>query len=202
LTLERLEREIRLLETYAVVTTILFVVALLAVTGMAQSQRQRFTEIDVERLNVVEPDGRLAPAIANRQRIAAPMIDGKELPRELSQGRVGSAGMIFFDPQGTEAGGLTFRTELRPDGTYTATRSLTFDQHQQDQVVGLQYSDNGKNRGQGLSVWDRPTSITLLWSTPRMRHAWNFWTKRAKSSTRFRDRSALSDGQVPSNAFA
>jgi hypothetical protein len=89
------------------------------------------------------------------------MIDGKELPRELSQGRVGSAGMIFFDPQGTEVGGLVFRTELRPDGTYTATRSLTFDQHQQDQVVGLQYSDNGKTRGQGLSVWDRLTSITL-----------------------------------------
>jgi hypothetical protein len=79
----------------------------------------------------------------------------------LAQGRVGSAGMIFFDPQGTEVGGLTFRTEIRPDGTYTASRSLTFDQHQQDQVVGLQYSDNGKTRGQGLSVWDRPTSITL-----------------------------------------
>jgi hypothetical protein len=136
MTLEHLEREIRLLRAYAVVTTILFVVALLAVTGMAQRQRQRFTEIDVERINVVEPDGRLALAIANTQRIAAPMIDGKELPLELSQGRVGSAGMIFFDPQGTEVGGLTFRTELRPDGTYTATRSLTFDQHQQDQSSG------------------------------------------------------------------
>jgi hypothetical protein len=161
MTLEYLEREIRFLKAYAVVATIFFVVAVLAVTGMAQSQRQRFTEIDVERINVIEPDGRLALAIANTQRIAAPMIDGKELPRELSQGRVGSAGMNFFDPQGTEVGGLIFRTELKPDGTYTATRSLTFDQHQQDQVVGLQYSDNGKTRGQGLSVWDRPTSITL-----------------------------------------
>ena len=142
-------------------TTTLFVVALLAATGAAQDQRQRFPEIDVERINVVEPDGRIALAIANTQRIPAPMIEGKELPRELSQGRVGSAGMIFFDPQGTEVGGLTFRTELRPDGTYSATRSLTFDHQQQDQVVGLQYSDNGKTRGQGLSVWDRPTNITL-----------------------------------------
>ena len=143
------------------VTTILIVAALFAVPGVAQSQRQRFTEIDVERINVVEPDGRIALAIANTQRVPGPMIDGKELPRELSQGRIGSAGVIFFDPQGTEVGGLIFRTELRSDGTYSATRSLTFDQHQQDQVVGLQYSDNGKTRGQGLTVWDRPTGITL-----------------------------------------
>jgi hypothetical protein len=161
MTIEHLEREFRFLKAYAVATTILFVVALVAVTTRAQSQGQRFTEIDVERINVVEPDGRLVLAIANTQRMAAPMIEGKELPRELSEGRVGSAGIIFFDPQGTEVGGLTFRTELRPDGTYAASRSLTFDQHQQDQVVGLQYSDNGKTRRQGLTVWDRPTSITL-----------------------------------------
>ena len=161
MTIERLEREIRVLKGYAVLSTTVFVALLFGGGGVAQGQRQRFTEIDVERVNIVEPDGRLALAIANTQRIAAPMIDGKELPRELSQGRIGSAGMIFFDPRGTEVGGLIFRTEVRPDGTYSATRSLTFDQHNQDQVVGLQYSDNGKTRGQGLSVWDRPTSISL-----------------------------------------
>jgi hypothetical protein len=158
---EHLEREIRLLKGYAVLSTTLFVACSFGASGVAQGQRQRFTEIDVERVNIVEPNGRVALAIANTQRMPGPMIDGKELPRELSQGRVGSAGMIFFDVQGTEVGGLIFRTEVRPDGTYTATRSLTFDQHNQDQVVGLQYSDNGKTRGQGLSVWDRPTSISL-----------------------------------------
>jgi hypothetical protein len=135
--------------------------AALATVGTAQGSRQRFTEIDVERVNIVEPDGRVALAIANTQRMPGPMIEGKELPRELSQGRVRSAGMIFFDSQGSEIGGLIYRLDVRPDGTYLATRSLTFDQHNQDQVVGLQYSDNGKTRGSGLSVWDRPTRISL-----------------------------------------
>jgi hypothetical protein len=55
-----------------VVTTLLIVAALFAVRGVAQSQRQRFTEIDVERINVVEPDGRIALAIANTQRYPDP----------------------------------------------------------------------------------------------------------------------------------
>ena len=35
------------------------------------------------------------------------------------------------------------------------------DQHDQDQVVGLQYADNGTTRAAGLNVWDRPTKISL-----------------------------------------
>jgi hypothetical protein len=136
-------------------------VALLTTFGTAQGQRQRFTEIDVERVNIVEPDGRLTLAIANTQRLPGPMIEGKELPRELSQGRVGSAGMIFFDSQANEIGGLAYRLDMNPDKTYSASRSLTFDQHNQDQVVGLQYSDNGSVRSAGLSVWDRSTRISL-----------------------------------------
>ena len=161
MTIVQLEREVRLLRAYAVILTVALVAALLGVVVTAQGQRQRFTEIDVERVNIVEPDGRIALAIANSQRIPGPIIEGKELPRELSQGREGSAGMIFLDSQGNEIGGLVYRLERRPDGTYSATRSLTFDQHNQDQVVGLQYSDNGKTRGSGLSVWDRPTRISL-----------------------------------------
>jgi hypothetical protein len=62
-------------------------------------------EIDVERLNIVEPDGRVALVLANTQRLPGPMLEGKELPKEISQGRIGSAGMISVDAQGTEIGG-------------------------------------------------------------------------------------------------
>jgi hypothetical protein len=161
MSLTQLEREVRFLKGYAVFSTTAVIFAFLTAFGAAQGQRQRFTEIDVERVNIVEPDGRVALAIANTQRMPGPMIEGKELPRELSEGRIGSAGMIFFDSQQNEIGGLVYRLDRNADGTYSAARSLTFDQHNQDQVVGLQYSDNGKTRGSGLNVWDRPTRISM-----------------------------------------
>ena len=37
-------------------------------SGVAQGQKQRFTEIDVERINVLEADGTVKLVIANRQR--------------------------------------------------------------------------------------------------------------------------------------
>src|SRR5207248_10238743 len=39
--------------------------------------------------------------------------------------------------------------------------SLTFDQHHQDQVVGIQYEQDGSKRSYGLSVWDRPTKVSI-----------------------------------------
>lgn len=156
----RLTREVRILKAYAIGSTVM-VAAILGTSLTAQNQRQRFTEIDVERINIVEPNGRVALVLANTQRLPGPMLEGKELPKEISQGRNGSAGMIFVDAQGTEIGGLTYRVDVKADGNYSASRSLTFDQHNQDQVVGLQYSDNGNNRAYGLSVWDRPTKITF-----------------------------------------
>lgn len=161
MTLQQLEREVRLLKVYVLACTAALVALAFTVSGNAQGQKERFVEIDAERINVVEPDGRLALVIANTGRLPGPILEGKELPKELSQGRTDSAGMIFVDAQGNEVGGLVYRAVVRPDGTYVASRSLTFDQHNQDQVVGMQYLDNGNSRGSGLSVWDRPTKITL-----------------------------------------
>ena len=85
----------------------------------------------------------------------------KELAKELSAGRIGSAGLIFVDAQGNEVGGLAYSAAVRPDGTYSAGSSFTFDQHNQDQVIGFQYDDSGSRRAYGLSVWDRPTKVTI-----------------------------------------
>ena len=109
----------------------------------------------------MDANGKAAFVLANPQRMPGPSIGGKELPRELSQGRTGSAGMLFVDAQGNEVGGLLYSARVRPDGTYSASASLTFDQHNQDQVVGISYADDGSTRGYGLNVWDRPTNISM-----------------------------------------
>ena len=157
----KLEREIRLLKAYASGCTILSLASLLGTALQAQNENERFTEIEVERINVVEADGRLALVIANSQRLPGPILRGEELDKSLSAGRTDSAGMIFVDPAGNEVGGLIHRTVIAADDAYTASRSLTFDQHQQDQVVGISYFDNGSIRTAGFNVWDRPTTIAL-----------------------------------------
>lgn len=64
-------------------------------------------------------------------------------------------GLIFFNDEGTENGGLTFNGKRGGDGKYQASTNMSFDQFDQDQVVVLQYVDNNGLRRSGLTVGDR-----------------------------------------------
>jgi hypothetical protein len=92
------------------------------------------------------------------------------------------AGMIFFNHQGNEAGGLVF-DENGGNGHFL---ELTFDKSRQDQTLGLRHleSDNGQYFA-GLQIWDRPHNSLADYIT--------------RSETgKLRDKSAtivLSDGQ-------
>jgi hypothetical protein len=56
--MEKLQRDVRLLKAYALVVTMLLGALVLA--GFSQSsQKTRFTEIDVERINIIEKDDKL-----------------------------------------------------------------------------------------------------------------------------------------------
>jgi hypothetical protein len=154
-----LKRQLYLTQRLGVALGVLLGTFALAAFRSAE-QRRRFTVIDVERINVIEPDGRLALVIADAHRMPGPIWKGKELAREHSQGRAGSAGLLFVDAQGNEVGGLAYRAMVTDTG-YTAHGMLTFDQHNQDQVVGLQYLDRGTNRIAGLRVWDRSTRVSI-----------------------------------------
>jgi hypothetical protein len=114
-------------------------------------QRQRFTELDVERINIVEADGTVKLVIANRQRAPDQVTDGQSRPRAESNK---SPGITFFDDAGDEAGGLKIRGDRRVGPS--AGRHLLFDQHRGDQVVGLLSTETEKGRTAGLMVWDRP----------------------------------------------
>lgn len=97
----KLQKDVRFLKVYAAVTTLLCAVFFLTAFAF-QDQRQKFEEIDVERINVVEKDGKLRMVISNAQRQHPGIVDGKIIPRK--DGR--PAGMIFFNERGDETGGL------------------------------------------------------------------------------------------------
>ena len=145
-----IRRELRLLKGYAIVVTTLLGTLSLAAFRQA-SQKQKFTEIDVERINVVEKDGKLRMVISNRDRSIGPIYKGKPFGYEGGT----RPGIIFFNDEGTENGGLTFSGSRQPDGTYRANSGFSFDQFNQDQVLYMQYNDNNGRRNMGLTIADR-----------------------------------------------
>jgi hypothetical protein len=151
--LARLERHVRLLRIYAAASSVAVVVGCLTAFTRAQpGTHQKFQEIDVERINLVERDGRLRLAITNRERSPGPVFKGKPF------GYAGGtrAGMIFYDDEGTENGGLTFRGRRDSTGQPSAAGHLSFDQYGQDQVINLEYEEGKGRRQQGLTIADRP----------------------------------------------
>lgn len=110
----------------------------LSVAAFRQSgQKAKFTAIDVERINLVEPDGALRTVISNRPRSIGPIYKGTPFgypggPRP---------GIIFFNDEGTEDGGLTFTGKKLENGTYGSSVGMSFDQVNSDETLRLRYSD-------------------------------------------------------------
>jgi len=129
----KLEKEVRCLKIYAAMATLIYAVCLFSAFAL-QGKKQKFEEIDVERITIVERDGKLKMVISNSERQHPGIVDGKIIPRE--GGR--SAGMIFFNDRGDEIGGLTFSGDTGP-GQFG---SLTFDKFRGDQTIAFQHLEN------------------------------------------------------------
>lgn len=110
-----------------------------------------FTEIDVQRINVREPDGTLRMVISNQTDFPEIPYRGREIPHP---GR-DNAGMLFMNEEGTEVGGLVFGGK-NEDGVRSSGGSLTFDGYEQDQTVQIMGFQQGPRRVSGLFVTDRP----------------------------------------------
>jgi hypothetical protein len=146
-----------MLKIYAVSSTLVLVVLVSAAFTQPPTTRTRFEEIDVERINIVEADGSVRLVLSNAERQTPGVIDGRQLPA-----RPRPAGMIFFNEEGDEVGGLVFNGRRR-NGSASALGLLTFDQWKQDQTVVLQYSEGTGGRQAGLAIFDRPESpLTVL----------------------------------------
>lgn len=140
------ERRLRFLEVYAVVSLIIF--GVLAFSAFTKS-REKFTEIDVERLNVREKNGQLLMVVANSDRMPDPIINGKTWKTERP------AGMLFYNGLGDENGGLVF-TAVEGGGKYGAYQGFSFDKFKQAQAMALVYNDHSGKYRAGLQIWDRP----------------------------------------------
>jgi hypothetical protein len=115
----------------------------------------------VERLEIVEPDGKPALVLANSQRPIAATIDGRQIMSGQEEERRGIPSIIFFDGKGDEVGGMLFGVRETSGGGYSVTRHLSLDGHEQDQTVVLAHYQDPKGSTSGLTISDRPDHSQL-----------------------------------------
>ena len=135
----------------AMLTTML---AATALTGFSSPKRKAaFDELTVGRINVVEPNGVLRMVISNHAQLPGIVVRGKERPFARPQ-----AGMLFYNDEGSETGGLIFGGRRNAKGDIVdAGGSLSFDRYEANQIVQLIGVDDREDRFAGLSVTDSPS---------------------------------------------
>ena len=139
----------RFLVIYSGVLTAAFAITVLA--GFSKSSIASFDEINVHRINVREPDGTLRMVIADSAKLPGVIVKGKEQPKiDRPQ-----AGMIFFNDEGSENGGLIFGGKRDAHGDVVDSGgSLSFDRYNANQVVQLLGVDDKENSMAGMAVSD------------------------------------------------
>lgn len=147
---KKIQKQLRILKGYSLISSLLLA-ALIFMAVKQLSSKATFKEIDVERINIIEEDGKLRLAISNRELSPGPIIGGLYMKTREGQ----RPGMIFFNDKGDECGGMTWGSR-EEDGQVRANAGLMFDQYNQDQIVGITYSQRDASRTAGLRVWNRP----------------------------------------------
>jgi hypothetical protein len=156
-----MNRELVFLRTFAVVTVI--GMTFITSTAFKKSGNQKFNEIDVERINIVEKDGTVKMVITNVDRF--PNGTSTINNRPTNAERKKRSGMLFFNEEGIECGGFIYDGKKTENG-HSAGLSLTYDQYDGDQVMQLLTQDVGKGDkrfvSSTLAFNDRPDKESQL----------------------------------------
>jgi hypothetical protein len=97
---------------------------------------QRMNVLDAEKINIREKDGTLKAVLSNSACFTA--MGGE---RAKQPGGVRFSGLLFYNQQGDEEGGLVYSGRATPGGQ-DADVTLTFDQYRQDQKIYLHHEEH------------------------------------------------------------
>ena len=154
-----LRRQFLFLRAYAISSSLILIVLAAAAFRQGAAQRRigetSMGEITVERLNVVDANGTLRMVLAGKDKMHPGVMDGVTIDRPRPV-----AGMLFFNDEGDEVGGLTY-TGTVANGRGRANAGLMFDQLKQDQTIGFSYNESNGQRSAGFQVWDRSDTVRL-----------------------------------------
>jgi hypothetical protein len=136
---------------YSGVLTLTFAIAILG--GWAgERKKTSFEEIDVQHINLVEPDGTLRMIISDKAPWPGICLKGEEHPHPNRK----TAGMLFLNEEGTENGGLIFGGEKDKDGKISGHGHLSFDAYEQDQIFSIDAGQEHGKQSSAVTIVDRP----------------------------------------------
>lgn len=125
----------------------------------ATSRQMAREELTLKKLNLIGEDGTLRMVLSNEKRQNPGVIDGKPLAA-----RERPAGIIFFDNNGNECGGLTM-SQQQANGQIHKDMSFTMDNYRNDQVLQLVdeefYKDGKASVRRGMAINEFPVGATL-----------------------------------------
>ena len=163
-----MNRELAFLRTFALATVVGMV--FITTSAFQKNGNQKFKEIDVERINVVEKDGTVKMILTNVDRFpnGTEKINGKTT----NEDRKKRSGMLFYNEDGIECGGFIYDGKKSESG-HSSGLSLTYDQYDGDQVMQLLTQDYQKADkrmvSSMLSFNDRPAKESQQQTTEIMK---------------------------------
>jgi hypothetical protein len=124
-------------------------------SAQAASREARIESLDtlnVQRINILDPDGKTRLVIANGARFPDVEVNGKHLPRSIDD----AAGAVFYDVNGKETGGLGFARLYGQDFT-TLTFDYTYQLTDGLRMIKRESPDGSRWRA-GFEIFDRRPS--------------------------------------------
>ena len=155
---KKLERKINFLIGYAFISTLF--IGFLMLSGFGEKDKNgKFDELIVKKITVIGEDNLPRMVLSNENRQHSGRMNGKEWAK-----RERPSGIIFFNNQGDECGGLVYQTKEK-DGKLISGMSFTMDNYKDDQVIQIlndEYYANGKafiERGISINQFPLGTNI-------------------------------------------
>ena len=140
---------------YAGIVTVAFLMLFYSFNTL----HQKFDEITVKRINIVDDKGVNRMIISNQERMEPPILIGKKYKRALNP-----AGIIFYNEKGDECGGLAI--SKNPE---TNTYALAFDYDNADAIgILTQQSNKNNHYKSGIVINDKDLSGKIGGNTNRI----------------------------------
>jgi hypothetical protein len=153
-----IEKKVNFLMAYAIASTM--IICFFTLSSFKNKADEKIVdEIVAKKITIVGEDNLPRMVLSNEKRQHSGRMNGKEWPK-----RERPSGILFFNNQGDECGGLVYQTKEK-DGKIISGMSFTMDNYKDDQVVQVlndEYYANGKAYIQrGININQYPTGTNI-----------------------------------------
>lgn len=150
-----MKNSIRYWIIYSTVITWLFITVVVWLWYQSKTG-WKLDRITAQQIQIQEPDGTLRMILSNNHQFPGIIVKGREEEFNRPQ-----AGILFYNDEGSENGGIIFSGYMDDDGkVVNAGGSLTFDRYGGNQELQLISVNDEENKFSGLIIRDSPPDST------------------------------------------